>query len=160
MFSLLMYSPPSMDKIMDNVYLGNEPASKDKKVLKEKGITHILVSAKFLAKHHPNEFTYHQLPLDDFPSQDLFPYIAEAVEFMKNAKVVYVHCAAGISRSTSMVIAYLMIEKKMRYDEAFSFVRKRRSIISPNPGFVSQLRKLDAMLQKKDFDIKKIGKSK
>ena len=160
MLSMLHYLPPSMDKILDNVYLGNEPASKDKKVLKEKGVTHILISAKYLVKHHPNDFIYHELPLDDFASQDLFPYIAEAVEFIKNSKIVYVHCAAGISRSASMVMAYLMIGKKMSLDNALNLVRKKRCIVSPNPGFISQLKKLDTMLQKKDFDIKNLGKSK
>jgi len=155
-----MYVPPSIDKITDNIYLGNEAASRDKKLLKDRGVTHVLVSAKFLAKHHPEDFEYCELPLDDFITQDLFPYIYEAVEFIKSSKVVYVHCAAGVSRSSSMVIAYLMIEKNMTFEEAYLFVRKRRSIISPNPGFVGQLKKLDALIHKKDFDLKKLAKMK
>ena len=50
------------------------------------------------------------------------------------------HCAAGVSRSASILIAYLMREKKMKYQEAHDFVKSKRSIIIPNSGFVQQLK--------------------
>jgi protein-tyrosine phosphatase len=48
---------------------------------------------------------------------------------------VLVHCAAGVSRSSSTVIAYLMRKQKMSFNDAFMFVKKRRSVICPNYGF-------------------------
>jgi len=49
---------------------------------------------------------------------------------------VLVHCAAGVSRSSSNVIAYLMRRKKnMSFNEAFNFVKKRRPVICPNYRF-------------------------
>jgi protein-tyrosine phosphatase len=53
--------------------------------------------------------------------------------------VVYVHCAAGVSRSASVVIAFLMKEFKMKFQEAFDFVKERRPQIMPNSNFRSQL---------------------
>jgi protein-tyrosine phosphatase len=48
---------------------------------------------------------------------------------------VLVHCFAGISRSASCIIAYLMQELNMPFFEAMSYTRKRRPIIFPNYGF-------------------------
>lgn len=50
-----------------------------------------------------------------------------------------IHCNQGISRSVSLVIAYLIYKKKLNYDEAFKIVQDKRSISSPNLGFSIQL---------------------
>jgi dual specificity phosphatase 12 len=66
-------------------------------------------------------------------------YWPEAIAFIKEGinkgGGVFVHCYAGVSRSASTVIAYLMAEHNMTFYEAMSFVRKRRHIINPNIGF-------------------------
>ncbi len=46
------------------------------------------------------------------------------------------HCAAGVSRSASIVIAYYIKEKKMTFQEAYDFVKSKRNKIYPNSGFV------------------------
>jgi protein-tyrosine phosphatase len=48
---------------------------------------------------------------------------------------VLVHCFAGISRSATVVIAFLMKYKKMNFEEAFEFTKQKREIINPNFGF-------------------------
>lgn len=59
---------------------------------------------------------------------------------------VLVHCQAGISRSATICLAYLMKRKRVRLDEAFEFVRRRRSIISPNFSFMGQLLQFESQL--------------
>ena len=56
-------------------------------------------------------------------------------------RTILVHCAAGVSRSASFVIAYLMGKKNMSFDEAFEHTKERRKIIRPNSGFLEQLKK-------------------
>jgi len=51
-----------------------------------------------------------------------------------------VHCSYGISRSASVVIAYLIKSSHKSYDEVLSFVQQQRKIVKPNPGFEQQLR--------------------
>lgn len=46
----------------------------------------------------------------------------------------------GVSRSASIVIAYLIRERSMTYDAAFTLVKQRRRCIKPNAGFVKTLR--------------------
>ena len=54
---------------------------------------------------------------------------------------IFVHCFQGISRSASLVLAYLMIYQKIPLPEAVTLVRKKRAI-HPNDGFVKQLCRL------------------
>lgn len=50
-----------------------------------------------------------------------------------------VHCLAGVSRSVSLCIGYLMKHKGMTLSEAFHHIHSRRPCIRPNNGFFSQL---------------------
>ena len=65
------------------------------------------------------------------------------------------HCAAGVSRSASIVIAYIMWDKKMSFEEAFEFVESKRKI-GPNNGFIEQLKLFEKELIEKNYDINKI----
>ena len=66
-----------------------------------------------------------------------------------NKGSVLVHCYAGVSRSASVVIAYLMQEKDMLFQEAFQFASKRRPVIFPNMGFQRQLCEFEKLLHLK-----------
>ena len=67
-----------------------------------------------------------------------------------------VHCAAGSSRSATIVIAYIMWSKKMPYKEAFEFVKSKRSVVSPNLSFKNQLELFEKLLIEKKYDVDKI----
>ena len=59
---------------------------------------------------------------------------------------VLVHCRAGVSRSATLVIAYLMKRHGMSLDDALAHVRAKRPRIAPNEGFIQQLRAFEASL--------------
>ena len=61
-----------------------------------------------------------------------------------------VHCYAGVSRSATIIIAYLMQEKRLTFVEALKYVRRRRPIVCPNFGFQKQLLDFEKNLRKKD----------
>jgi protein-tyrosine phosphatase len=52
----------------------------------------------------------------------------------------------GISRSATIVIAYLMWYKRISYNKALSHVVKRRNVVNPNPGFREKLQAYEKQL--------------
>ncbi len=61
------------------------------------------------------------------------------------AGVVLVHCYAGVSRSASVVIGYLMWKRGWGFQRAYDHVRKARPCISPNYGFKMQLQQFEEL---------------
>lgn len=152
------------DFIVDNIFLGSEHAATKLEYLRENKIGHVLIAAKRCRAHFqdpPSSIKYMVLEdLDDDPAEDIKSRFQAAIGFIKEGRPgrsgcgstpggsgggnVLVHCVSGISRSASMVIAYLVAEKRMRYDEALAYTKARRGCVHPNSGFQRQLRELEA----------------
>lgn len=64
---------------------------------------------------------------------------ASTEEAHQAGKGLLIHCQAGVSRSATIVIAYLMKHTWMTMTDAYKFVKMRRPIISPNLNFMGQL---------------------
>jgi len=81
---------------------------------------------------------------------DLLPHWNHTWRFIAEAKKsggkCLVHCRMGISRSAATVCAYLMKEKDFSKAEAIDYVKARRPIICPNPGFQRQLVEYEGIL--------------
>ena len=77
------------------------------------------------------------------PSAKITPVLPHAVEFIKSCLdqkgKILVHCFAGMSRSASCVIAYMMTHLGKTYYQALSHCKKCRSIVAPNLGFAKEL---------------------
>lgn len=73
--------------------------------------------------------------------------LIDVVDKAKEAnQAVLVHCRAGVSRSASIVMSYLMMENSWKFHDTLQFVREKRSIVRPNQGFVQQLLQLERTL--------------
>ena len=132
-----------IDHIIDNIYLGDFRTADNMDILRQYNITHIINCAFNLPNKFPNEITYKRLDLRDEPDQPLIERLEEAYEFIKENKDknIFVHCVFGKSRSASVVIFYIMKEKKINFQEAKNFVKNIRSIVEPNSGFELELNK-------------------
>lgn len=78
-------------------------------------------SFKFFVHDASCGIHYHNIPIDDSLLQDLSPYIPCAMRFLDEFMVhrrerVLVHCAGGVSRSASIVIAFLMRQNRWTYE--------------------------------------------
>jgi rhodanese-related sulfurtransferase len=87
---------------------------------------------------------YHRFECSDDCQQSMVRIWEEASAIIESCRVhnsnVIVHCHAGRSRSASTVMYYLMKHQHMGLVEAYDYCQSCRPIISPNPGFMRQLR--------------------
>jgi len=135
-------------QILDWLYLGGYRNSSNLKELTVRTqIGYILNVSIECQNSFPGEFIYKKYELEDTPAQEIIQHFEEASEFLeearKNSKNVLVHCIQGMSRSASFVIAYLLSKHNMTLRQAYDHVFSKRSIIRPNPGFMSQLIKFE-----------------
>lgn len=98
------------------------------------------------------DITHTVFRIEDSESEDIDCLFQPSIDFINKGLVtpnstVIVHCYAGISRSSSVVLAYLMKEKDMDLDDAFNYLVRKRRIIEPNDGFWCQLIKYGSDLQ-------------
>ena len=130
-----------IDHIIDNIYLGDFRTADNIDILKEYNITHIINCAFNLPNKYPEQITYKRLELRDETDQPIIEKLEEAYQFIKENKDknIFVHCVFGKSRSASVVIFYIMKEKKLNFNEAKNFVKNIRQIVEPNSGFENEL---------------------
>lgn len=88
-----------------------------------------------------DSITYYHCELLDLPESNLTFPIEKCIKIIDKNRVenILVHCNAGVSRSPTIVISYLMASEKLSFDQAYQKVKEVRSCIKPNEGFVKQL---------------------
>ena len=132
------------DNIVDNLWLGNWASAYDKDALKKMGITHILSAVYDISPTYPDDFKYMKIPVIDRAdhAEHLSNHFDEAVEFIQDGLEeggVLVHCVYGVSRSSTLVCAYLMRCCNMDARGAVNFVKTKRTQAKPNDGFLTTL---------------------
>jgi hypothetical protein len=137
-----------MSLITPHLYLGDANNSRDFNFLMSKNITLIVNCAKEINNFYSGRFKYLNLGLDDVPSQNIVESLRMAsdtiLQHMKKGGITFVHCAAGISRSSSVVIYTIMRLHDWDYEKTFKYVKSMHERTNPNPGFVEQLIKMQA----------------
>uniref|UniRef100_A0A3Q1FTR5 protein-tyrosine-phosphatase n=1 Tax=Acanthochromis polyacanthus TaxID=80966 RepID=A0A3Q1FTR5_9TELE len=142
---------PPLSVILPQLYLGAESdVTQDR--LASLGISYVLSVSR--CSPQPSFLPpsrYLRVPIDDSLWDNLLPWIPQALHFiaaMSSGASVLVHCAAGISRSPALAVAYIMYSLEMDLDHAY-FVKERRPSISPNFNFLGQLQHFQGALSQK-----------
>jgi protein tyrosine phosphatase (PTP) superfamily phosphohydrolase (DUF442 family) len=135
----------TMTEILPHIFVGNIHDSQNLDRLKQNGITHIINSTPDLPFFCETKYKYLRVDVLDLPSQNIRKYFDKAFQFIDDAlrtktNNVLVHCSAGISRSPTLVLAYMIKKNHMKLDEAFHQMRQLRQIVDPNVSFILQLR--------------------
>uniref|UniRef100_A0AAG5CUH1 Protein-tyrosine-phosphatase n=1 Tax=Anopheles atroparvus TaxID=41427 RepID=A0AAG5CUH1_ANOAO len=139
--------PANLDEIEPGLWLGNASAAADIGTLKAHAIQSILsIDSVPLPVHitdHPNLRVRH-IQAVDVPREDLIRHFEDTNRFIGDSlaegRNVLVHCYFGVSRSATIVIAYLMEKYRLGYEAAFQRVKAKRRFVMPNPGFMNQLK--------------------
>ncbi|XP_067357486.1 dual specificity protein phosphatase 8 isoform X2 [Channa argus] len=131
-------------RILPHLYLGSQKDVLNKDLMAQNGITYVLNASNTCPKpDFISESHFMRIPVNDNYCEKLLPWLDKTNEFIDKAKVsncrVIVHCLAGISRSATIAIAYIMKTMGLSSDDAYRFVKDRRPSISPNFNFLGQL---------------------
>ena len=129
-------------QVEEGLFVASQDVANDAELIKKHGITHVLnvagiPSQKLLGLHYLDVYIL------DLPEEPLSCHFVQCFEFIDEAlKIgrVLVHCNAGISRSVSIVIAFLMSRRQKSLCEAMAQVKAARPRAQPNVGFVEQLK--------------------
>ncbi|NXU14743.1 DUS16 phosphatase, partial [Pardalotus punctatus] len=131
-------------RILPHLYLGCQRDVLNKELMQQNDIGYVLNASNTCPK--PDfipESHFLRVPVNDSFCEKILPWLDKSVDFIEKAKAsngrVLVHCLAGISRSATIAIAYIMKRMDMSLDEAYRFVKEKRPTISPNFNFLGQL---------------------
>ncbi|XP_021348607.1 dual specificity protein phosphatase 1-like [Mizuhopecten yessoensis] len=137
-------------EILPYLFLGNSQHASQFELLERLGITSLINVSTSCRNHFEEKFTYMNIPLDDNDTADLAAWFTRSITFIDTVKEqsgrVLVHCHAGVSRSATICLAYLMFTAKIGLEVAFEHVQSRRSVISPNLNFMRQLKAYESEL--------------
>lgn len=138
------YESEPMSKITNLLYVGNYGNAAHLLDENLEGIRAVLnVSTEPPYQHH-RDIQYRDVPFHDGYEIPLHEF-SEALAFLRFQHELghktLVHCAAGISRSPSVVAAFLHHSKQFDLDLAFNLIRKCRSIVQPHPLIVRSIKK-------------------
>eukprot|EP00435_Cladocopium_sp_Y103_P037715 s1449_g10.t1 len=143
------------DEVQPGMWISGRHVANSLPLLRQLKITHILNATK-----EPNlfedEFTYHQMPIEDSRCENLLDALEPALAFLHETRTgnfssgsdgarILIHCREGVSRSVAVVVAYLMRFQNFSLDSALELLRERRnSLCQPNASFMRQLRSFEA----------------
>lgn len=139
------------DEVYPGLFLGDRKAATDKECLKDLGITLVINCAQGQRSTFVNTdakfykdigVKFYGIKATDTESFDLSKYFRPCANIihatLEKGGRVLVHCVSGVSRSAAIVVAFLMLKRRMSFKEAIKTVREKRCIC-PNDGFMTQL---------------------
>ncbi|KAF9528366.1 hypothetical protein CPB83DRAFT_854486 [Crepidotus variabilis] len=150
----------SMNEVVSKLWIGDLKSAMNVRQLKENGIFSVFSAMRGRITIHET-FVRHQIQLDDSEDEDILIHFLPAIHFIQaeldKGRGVLVHCQAGISRSATIVAAYLMYSRNLDRDSALKMIRQVRPFADPNANFYEQLElfhKAQYKISRKDKDIR------
>ena len=154
---IIRFMPPPTDLMSEIIpgllFLGNLGNAQDRVALQKSGIRQVVTLMPPSYEDRisvPHGIRHHYESIEDHPDADIgkaYEHVSEVIDrSIKQGEPVLVHCERGISRSATIVIAYLFLKKRDGFPTIMNsqeYVYQRRSIINPNLGFQIWLQSLE-----------------
>ncbi|XP_054153561.1 dual specificity protein phosphatase 22-like [Oppia nitens] len=145
-----------INQIDDKLFLGSLEAATNRTLLQlyEIKLVITVMDRSVKSGDTDNEICYYHINAKDCKTTQLLDRFEETYQLIADThgmdRGVLVHCRAGISRSATLVTAFLMKRYRLPYSEAIRVVRSKRPSVNPNAGFVTQLQLYERM---NDFSL-------
>jgi hypothetical protein len=156
--------PFEASQVAPGIWLGSITDAHCPDELRIRNIRGVVTVVIGVQPSYPLLFDYHSVAVRDVAQEQLAPHFGAAHSFMDNIlkgrstggaltgphtgppPSVLVHCMHGASRSASVVISYLMRDRRLFLQEALEQVRRARPRVNPNSGFMQQLQAFETQL--------------
>lgn len=142
--------PPTLVEIVHGLYIGDIHSARDEKLLKTHGITSVLSAVDGCKEDYPDiKCRNHELiSVLDAPTNSMLPHLRTVFDFisthLKSGSGVLVHCISGISRSSTAIISYLLLQHPdLDLDNALGILQEKYANAAPAEWFMRELRLLD-----------------
>jgi hypothetical protein len=157
---ILSWTQPSINhhfsgsEIVDRLWISDHASVCNLTSLQDRKIRYVVCCVLGVQPMFPQNLNYLKVPLIDKEEQDIHQYFDDVADYIdkilrETEWSVIVHCRCGVSRSVTLVCAYLIKYLGMKHDESISFVQKKRPCANPIPSFRHQLRSFHEQQQSK-----------
>eukprot|EP00826_Nyctotherus_ovalis_P058114 TRINITY_DN7968_c0_g1_i15.p1 TRINITY_DN7968_c0_g1~~TRINITY_DN7968_c0_g1_i15.p1 ORF type:complete len:159 (+),score=55.21 TRINITY_DN7968_c0_g1_i15:91-567(+) len=137
-----------MNKVMDGLYISDCFAASDETELLKNKIAYVVNASGVPITTKGRKYLHIQV--SDSEAENIKKYFKSCIDFVEEGrsagKAVLINCAAGISRSSSLTLAYMMYKKKEGLNECLAELKKCRPVVWPNQGFYKQLQEFEKEL--------------
>ena len=141
------YFIDDISKILDFLFLGGYLQARDIRLLKDKGVIHVINCAAGDVEtgkdFYDDSITYMEFEGKDLGDYNIMQHFDEVYKFIEEARTsggkVFIHCIAGMNRSGALTVAYCMEHLNMGPVEAAKLVKAIRPQILLNDEFRKQL---------------------
>ncbi|KAJ3029691.1 UNVERIFIED_CONTAM: hypothetical protein HDU68_011407 [Siphonaria sp. JEL0065] len=133
-----------MDFVQQHIYISSCDESESLLLLESNKIKAIVsLGHGFTPKYADKQIKYLLIDIEDNEYENALDHFDEGVTFIQKSvsanENVLIHCVAGVSRSATLVAAYLMKVNGIGALEAVDLIRLARPCVCPNDGFMNQL---------------------
>jgi predicted protein tyrosine phosphatase len=151
----------TIQEVYPGIFISNEGQAENEDQLRKNNIAAILSVCDYptitsiQAMYRRLKIDYHYIDMQDEYTYDILRHfvITNAIigTYHERKQNILVHCSAGMSRSPTLVAAYLINIGFMDCpDKAIQYLKCRRTAIEPNSSFMQQLADYCAILAEAD----------
>ncbi|GAA5863296.1 hypothetical protein JCM3774_000846 [Rhodotorula dairenensis] len=133
----------TMQEVIPGLWIGDYQAAQDHDLLQKRNIV-CVVSAMRQEYDAAPGVDMHRVAVDDTDKSNIIEHFVPTADFIsaalaRNDGAVLVHCQAGVSRSTTLVAAFLMSRHGLNVEQAIERIRTARPQVDPSEFFMTQL---------------------
>lgn len=151
-----------MDKVIDNLYVGDANDANNPKVLEENNIEYILNLSRAEAGTEPDQGiiedkTYFRIPLsddgnnNDFTIESAIKIGSDLVKLAREEdEAVLLNCSVGLSRSVAIAGALMSLDNVKVVQENINRIKQVRTGANPHPELVKQVSRITREIHEQD----------
>ena len=153
----LIFGRNHIDKVLNHLYIGNIYTALNEDILIENNIE-VIVNCTTDIPFLENDFIKdgYRCPLEDDKSKEQIDNMLASLDSIldiirghtENKQNVFIHCRAGVQRSATIVVGYLMKYNHMSLGRAMTYLKHIRDcVFYPQPNFIESLQKYERLTQ-------------